>query len=132
MDGTFRMQELHDQFGSLAVTADTFYPARLVQELRNVCVELEALGDRVVATRKTHAFFKALPDSHSRPSNSNYLLLLCERPCDGNALTFGDVASRRISFYAMQIPGEVQNTDDGTGSQSSLRAEHSSCARRGT
>lgn len=54
VDDTFRMQELHGQFGSLAVTAaDNSGPARATQELRRICVELEALGDKVVAARRT-------------------------------------------------------------------------------
>ena len=55
------MQQLHDQFGSLEVTAvDQFDPARVIQELRRICIELDVLGDKVVPTRKTHAFLTAL------------------------------------------------------------------------
>ena len=59
------MQQLHDQLGSLDVTAaDQFDPARVIPQLLRICVELDALGDKVVPTRKTHAFLKALPDKH--------------------------------------------------------------------
>ena len=60
-----RMQELHDQFGSLEATAaDQFDPARVIYELRRICIELDALGDKVVPRRKTHAFIKAVPVKH--------------------------------------------------------------------
>ena len=59
------MQELKHQLGSLAVTADDkFDPARAIQQLRRISTELDALGDKVVPTRKTHAFLKALRDKH--------------------------------------------------------------------
>ena len=58
------MQELHDQLANLQVTeAEKYDPAREIQELRRICVELGALGDVVlVPARKMHAFFRALPD----------------------------------------------------------------------
>ena len=56
---------LHDQFGFLEVTAAVkFDLARVIQELRRICIELDALDDKVVQTRKTHAFIKSLPDKH--------------------------------------------------------------------
>ena len=62
VDGAFRMQELQDQLGSLAVTADDKVdPARVIQQLRRISTELDALGDKVVSTRKT------LPDTHYGP-----------------------------------------------------------------
>ena len=64
-DSAFRMHELQDQLGSLAVTADDkFDPARAIQRLRPISTELDALGDKVVPTRKTHAFLYALPEKH--------------------------------------------------------------------
>ena len=63
LDGESRMQELHDQLANLQVTeAEKYDPERVIQELRHICVELGALGDVVVPARKTHAFFRALPD----------------------------------------------------------------------
>ena len=65
LDGVFRMQELHDKFGTLHVTAaDNFDPARVIQEFRRICIELDALGDKVVPARKTNAFLKSLQDKH--------------------------------------------------------------------
>ena len=59
------MQQLHDQFRYLEVTApNQFDPAGVIQELRRIRIELDALGDKVVSTRKTHAFLKALPGKH--------------------------------------------------------------------
>ena len=59
------MQQLYDQFESLEVTAaDHFDPVRVIQELRRICIELDAPCGKVVPTRKTHAFLKALPDKH--------------------------------------------------------------------
>ena len=64
LDGESQMQELHDQLANLQVTeAEQYGPARVIQELRRICVELDALGETVVPARKTHAFFRALPDS---------------------------------------------------------------------
>ena len=63
--GAYRMQQLHDQFRYLEVTApNQFDPAGVIQELRRIRIELDALGDKVVSTRKTHAFLKALPGKH--------------------------------------------------------------------
>ena len=57
-DGKSRMQELHDQLANLQVTvAKQYDPARVIQELRRICVELGALGDTVVPARKIDAFF---------------------------------------------------------------------------
>ena len=65
VDGARRMQQLHDLFGSLELTAaDQFDPAHVIKELHRICIELDDLGDKVVPTRKTHAFVKALPDKH--------------------------------------------------------------------
>ena len=82
--------------------------------MRRICIELDALGDKVVPSRKTHAFLKAIPDKH----NSSFkIVLLCEKPRDGGAaLDFEDIASRATSYHAMQIRGKVSVHDDGTGS----------------
>lgn len=62
VDGVYRLHELYDKFGSLEVSAaDNFDPARVIQELRRICIELDALGDNVVPARKTHALLKSLP-----------------------------------------------------------------------
>jgi len=82
--------------------------------LRRICIELDALGDKVVPTRKTHAFLKALPDEHY---GSFKTVLLCQKPRDGGAaLDFEDIANRATSYHAMQIRGKVSVHDDGTGS----------------
>ena len=48
-DGESHMQELHDQLASLQVAVPEQYdPARAIQEMRRICVELGALGDTVV------------------------------------------------------------------------------------
>ena len=115
VDDVFRMQEQHDKFGTLEVTAaDNFDPARVIQELRRIFIELDALGDKLVPARKTHAFFKSLPDKHY---GSFKTVLLCERPSGGGVtLDFEDVANRATSYHAMQIRERVSSNDDGTGS----------------
>ena len=76
LDGESRMQELHDQLANLQVTeAEQYDPARVIQELRRICVELGALGDTVVAALKTHEFFRALPDSQYESLKT---VLLCD------------------------------------------------------
>ena len=46
------MQELHDQRANLQATAvGKFDPARVIQEVRRICVELGALGN--VAVQRT-------------------------------------------------------------------------------
>ena len=87
------MQELQDQLGSLAMTADDkFDYARSIQQLRLISTELNALGDKVVPTRMTHAFLKALPETHY---GSFKTVLHCEKPQDGSAaLHFDDVDNR--------------------------------------
>ena len=83
------------------------------QELRRICIELDALGDKVVPTRMTHAFLKALPDKHY---GSLKTVLLCEKPRDGGAaLDFEDIANRATSYHAMQIRVKV-SVHDGTES----------------
>ena len=78
VDRAFRIQELQDQLGSLAVNADDkFDPARAIQQLGRISTELDALGDKVVPTRKIHACLKALPDKHY---GSFKTVLLCEKP----------------------------------------------------
>ena len=68
---------------------------------RRICIELNPRGDKVVPTKKTHAFLKALPDKHY---GSFKTALLCEKPRDGGAaLDFEDVANRATSYHAMQI-----------------------------
>ena len=118
------MQELHDKFGTLEVTAaDNFDPARVIQELRRICIELDALGDKVVPARKTHAFLKSLPGKHY---GSFKTVLLCERPSGGGvALDFEDVANRATSYHAMQFRGKVSSTADGTDSHGHGRARRS-------
>ena len=71
---------------------------------------MDALGDKVVPTRKTHPFLKALPDKYY---GSFKTVLLCEKPRDGSAaLDFDDVANRATAYHAMQIRGKV-STNDG-------------------
>ena len=48
-EGIYRMQQLQSKLTNLAVTADDhFDPARVIQELRRISAELDALGDKVV------------------------------------------------------------------------------------
>ena len=109
------MQQLHDQFGSLEDTAaDQFDHARVIQELRRICIELNALGDKAVPTRKTLGYLKALPDRHY---GSFKTVLLCEKARDGGEpLDFEHIANRATSYHAMQIRGKVSVHCDGTGS----------------
>ena len=104
-DGESRMQELRDQLANLQVTeAEQYDPARVIQELRIVCVELGALGDTVVPARKTHAFLKALPDGQYEPLKT---VLLCDRQRDGTASSFEDLVARATSYHAMQTRDKV-------------------------
>ena len=84
LDGESRMQELHDHLANLQVTeAEQYDPARVIQELRRV--ELGALGETVVQARKTHAFFRALPDSQYESLKT---VLLCDRQRNGTTSSF--------------------------------------------
>ena len=104
LDGESRMQELHDQLANLQVTAaDKYDPARVIQELRRICVELGALGD-VVPTRKNHVFFRALPDEKYESLKT---VLLCDRQRDGSSSKFEDIAARATPYHAMQIRDKV-------------------------
>ena len=86
LDGESRMQELHDQLANLQVTAaDKYDPARVIKELRRICVELGTLGDVVVPARKNHAFFRALPDEKYESLKT---VLLCDRQYDGSPSKF--------------------------------------------
>ena len=118
------LQELHDKFGTLEVTtAYNFDPTRVIQELRRLCIKLDVLGDKVVPSRKTHAFLKSLPD---KPYGSFKTVLLCERPSGGGvAMDFEGVANRAKSYHAMQIRGKVSSNDDSTGSHG--RALNTAC-----
>ena len=113
LDGESRMQALHDQLANLQVTeAEQYDPARVIQELRCICVELGALGDTVVPARKTHAFFRALPDSQYESLKK---VLLCDRQRGGTASTFEDLAARATSYHAMQIRGKVTAKEQSAG-----------------
>ena len=105
LDGESRMQELHDQLANLRVTAaDKHDPARIIQELRRIRVELGALGDIVVPARKNHAFFRALSDEKYESLKT---VLLCDRQRDGSPSKFEDIAASATSNHAMQIRDEV-------------------------
>ena len=85
-DGESGMQEQHGQVASLQVTeAERYDPARVIRELRRICVDLGALGDIlvVVAARKTHAFFRALQQR------------------DGTASNFEDMAARGTCYHVI-------------------------------
>lgn len=105
------MQELRDQLGSLEVTpADNIDPARVIEELRRICVELDDLGDKVFAAGKTLVLFTAFQDKHY---TSFKTVLLCERRRDGgSALDFEDVVNRATSYHALQIHGKVSSHND--------------------
>ena len=95
LDGESRMQELHDQLANLQVTAaDKYDPARVIQELRRICVELGALGDVAVPACKNHAFFRALPDDKYESLKT---VLLGDRQRDGSPSKFEDIAIGVIS-----------------------------------
>ena len=115
--GAFRMQELQQQLGSLSVTAaDKYDPARVIQELRRISAELDALGDKVVSTRKTHTFLNALPDQQYGQFKA---ALVCEQSRDDNSdlnLDFERVAHRATAFHSLQIRGKDNTHDDGSGS----------------
>ena len=115
VNGVFSMQELHDKFGTLeAIAADNFDPARVMQELRRICIQLDAFGDKVIPARKIHALLKLLAD---KLYGSPKTVLLCERPSGGGVgLDFEDVANRATPYHAMQIRGKVYSNDDGTSS----------------
>ena len=111
------MQELQQQLGALSVTAaDKYDPARAIQELRRISAELEALGDKVVSTRKTHTFLNALPDQQYGQFKA---ALVCEQSRDDNSdlnLDFERVAHRATAFHSLQIRGKDTTNDDGSGS----------------
>ena len=68
-EGIYRMQQLQSQLTNLAVTADDhFDPARVIQELRRISAELDALGDKVVPARKVHTLLARFPIRNTRPS----------------------------------------------------------------
>ena len=109
------MQELPDQLGPLAGTADDkFDPARAIHQLRRILNDLDALGDKLVPTRKTHAFQKALPDSHY---GSFRTVLFCKKPRDESAaLDVDDVTNQATAYHAMDFRGKVSTNDDSSGS----------------
>ena len=115
LEGSHRMGQLQEQLGSLAVTsADAYDPARAIQEMRRICAELDALGDKVVQARKVHTFLKALPDKHYAHFKA---VLAAERRDDGDEMDFDDLARRATSFHALQIRGKIDTNDDDSGSQ---------------
>ena len=115
VDGTSRMQQLHDELAAVAVTAAGKYdPARAIQQFRRVFHEAGKLGDTVVQQRQAHAILKALPDKQYGLFKT---VLLVESPTVGSgALGFDDIARRAKLYHAMQIRGKVLGHDDGSGS----------------
>ena len=67
LDRESRMQGLQDQLATLQVTeAERYDPARVIQELRRVCVELGALSvtqQQLFQHGKLTHFSRALPDN---------------------------------------------------------------------
>ena len=125
LDGESRMQELHDQLANLQVTdAEQYDPSRVIQEFRRICVELGALGDTALSARKTHAFFRALPDSQYESLKT---VLRCDRQRDGTASSFDDMAARATSYHAMKIRDKVTAKEESAG-----RDEHDAGDRERT
>jgi len=115
VEGVFRMQQLHEELASVMVTAaDKYDPARAIQQLRRICLELDKLGDTVVETRKAGALLRALPnDQYGSFKN----VLMSEKTTLGsNGLVFEEIARRATSYHAMQIRGEMSDHGDGSGS----------------
>lgn len=114
------MQELHGKSGSLEVSAaDICDPACVIQDFRRICIELGALGDKVVPTaKKTHAFLKSLPDKKLPFIQDRTAVRKVNYYGYGSclALDVDDVASRATSYHAMRIRGKVSLNDDGSGS----------------
>ena len=92
--------------------ADKYDPARVIQELRRICVELGTLGDVVVSARKNHAFFRALPDEKYE---SLKIVLLCDRQRDDSPSKFEDIAARPTSYHAMQTRDKVTAKEESAG-----------------
>ena len=92
--------------------ADKYDPARVIQELRRICVELGTLGDVVVSARKNHAFFRALPDEKYESWKA---VLLCDRQRDGSPSKFEDIAARATSYHAMQVRGKATAKEESAG-----------------
>ena len=110
--------------------ADKYDPARVIQELRRICVELGALGDVAVPACKNHAFFRALPDDKYESLKT---VLLGDRQRDGSPSKFEDIAARATSYYAMKIRDKVTTEeevrDEAKIMQSRASTEYSSTRR---
>ena len=116
------MQELHDQLANLQViAADKYDPARVIKELRRICVELGTLGDVVVPARKNHAFFRALPDEKYE---SLKIVLLCDRQRDDSPSKFEDIAARPTSYHAMQTRDKVTAKEESAGRDENNAGSH--------
>ena len=89
--------------------------------MRRICVELGALGDVVVPARKTHAFFRALPDEKYESLKT---VLICDRQRDGSASKFEDIAARATSYHAMQIREKVTAKYESAGRGESRAGSH--------
>ena len=125
-EGIYRMQQLQSQLTNLAVTADDhFDPARVIQELRRISAELDALGDKVVPARKVHTLLGALPDSKYETFKA---ALTCEDSPDDSTLDFESIVRRVTKYHSMQIRDKVSQ-HDGSGTHG--RA-HNTGPRRGT
>ena len=111
-EGIYRMQQLQSQLTNLAVTADDhFDPARVIQELRRISAELDALGDKVVPARKVHTLLGALPDSKYETFKA---ALTCEDSPDDSTLDFESIVRRVTKYHSMQIRDKVSQ-HDGSG-----------------
>ena len=116
--GESRMQELHNQLANLQVTAaDKDDPARVIQELRRIGVELEALGDIAVPARKTHAFFRALSDEKYDSLKTG---LPYDKQSDDGSSKFEDTAVRATSYHSMQIRDKIAAKDERTGGKNDV------------
>lgn len=59
----FRMQELHNELSQLMVTVKDWYdPTPTISTLRQICAEVDVLGDRMIVDWENFILMKTLPD----------------------------------------------------------------------
>lgn len=114
--GASRMQQLHDTLTSVGASpANTLDPAREIQELRRICIELETFGNIVVEEKKVHARLKSLSDKHYGRLQT---IVQCDKPsASSTGLVFEKITRRATSFHAMELRGKLQGQDNSSHGQ---------------
>ena len=99
---SFRPFQLQQQLGDVDMTReDRLDPARIINEIRQIRVGLEAVGQTVDSSNLAYTLFQALPREQYESFKTNY----SQQVTDVRHFEFEDLATRASAFYNIQLRG---------------------------